>query len=102
MNEPGPHCGLCDGSTERIFSPTSNIHIPMAFQHTWSDFHDETEKELAHMYPDLEPANRVASRPSGKLVREQQERQELEAVFTDELKRQEAIFSANGWDTDGF
>lgn len=52
-------CLHCGQDMERMFTPTSNIHIPVHFkqvltggfagpgQLSWSDFHDESERELA-------------------------------------------------------
>lgn len=55
-----PAACVSDGATlERVFSPTRNIHVPIAFRavgkggteggNSWSDIHAHTEKELAHI-----------------------------------------------------
>lgn len=58
----------CGGSLQREFTPNGNIWVPLHFKavhtggveggHSWSDFHDETEKELAHMRRDAD-GNRI-------------------------------------------
>lgn len=73
MDDPAE--SLCCGAPlERQFSPTTNIFIPLHFRqfHTggqpaggglsWSDFHDESEKELAKN-EHIEPSQRALSRP---------------------------------------
>lgn len=103
MNDPGPDCASCRLPTERIFSPTSNIHISTAFKSglSWSDFHDVSERELARQNPDLEPVNRVRSRPDGSLVREQKEFAEIEKAAVDTWREMDAISSARGVAIDG-
>jgi len=61
MDEP-VECLNCGTPLARQFSPTNAIFIPGHFAYTWSDFHEETEKELAKN-PYIEKANRVASAP---------------------------------------
>ena len=100
MNDPGPSC-KCGHPTDRIFSPTSNLFVPLAFQHTWSDFHDVTERELARQNPDLERASRALSRPDGQMVREQAEFEEIEKAAVDTWREMDAISSARGVPTDG-
>lgn len=74
----------CGRLMARRFTPTSAIHIPIAFQqvreggapgggqYSWSDFHDCTERELAHLKDangreiHVEPTNRARSMPSPK------------------------------------
>lgn len=67
-------CGTCGKASSVTFSPTSNIHIPIAFkqwqtggvpgggQTSWSDFHDVSERELAKN-PNIERYDRVMSQP---------------------------------------
>jgi hypothetical protein len=55
-------CLGCGHAMERQFSTTSNLFVPMHFRYTWSDFHDETEKELAKD-PRIEKSERVFSGP---------------------------------------
>lgn len=67
MDAPA-QCLLCGGELERAFSPNSNIWVPLHFRSvrtggvegntSWSDFHDETEKELARMKTDAN-GNRI-------------------------------------------
>lgn len=63
-------CLDCGTQVERLFSPNSNIHIPVHFQSKygyvgWSDIHgDETERDLAKD-DRIEPYNRLKSQ-SGK------------------------------------
>lgn len=57
----------CGADMERQFSPTQNIHVPLHFrqvlaggaegpgQLSWSDFHEESERELAKN-PNIEKA----------------------------------------------
>ena len=66
MDDPAE--SLCCGQAmKRVFSVTSNIHIPvhMQMKHggglSWSDFHEETERELAHV-PGVESASYARSR----------------------------------------
>lgn len=67
------HCGT---AMERLFSLTNNLHIPLHFRMlrtggapaggriTFEDIHGvSSERELARTMPDLEPYNRVMSRP---------------------------------------
>ena len=52
-------CSTCGQRSERQFTPTQNVHIPLRFKavrangveggYSWSDFHSHTEKELAHL-----------------------------------------------------
>lgn len=94
MDDPGPlHCGA---PTERRFSPTRHLFIPIAFQNTWSDFHEETERELARQYPNLEPAARARSKPSGKLVAEERRREEVQKAIKEAVQLQDAIASNRG------
>lgn len=101
MNDPGPACASGHGPTERIFSPTRNIFVPIAFGYTWSDFHDETEKEMARNNPDIDYAHRVASRPSGKAAKKKADRLELEHAFTEAIAITDAKYSSMGLPTDG-
>lgn len=67
-------CGECGQQSDVTFSPTSNIHVPIAFkqvltggdpgggQLSWSDFHDVSERELARN-PNVEKYERVVSKP---------------------------------------
>lgn len=100
MNEPGPACASGHGPTERIFSPTSNLFVPQSFQHTWSDFHDETERELARTYPDAEPANRALSRPSGFAKKEKAKKEARESAIREAIALTDAKYSAMGISTD--
>jgi putative FmdB family regulatory protein len=95
MDAPGPLCS-CGTSepTKRIFSPTRNLFVPIAFGYTWSDFHDVTETELARTRPDLEPAHRVASRPSGEAAVKKQRRESLEKAFVEAVAMTDAKFGA--------
>jgi hypothetical protein len=64
-------CGL---AAVPVFSPNLNIHIPISFRQvltggdlgggglSWSDFHDVSERELAHQ-PNVEPYARAMSQP---------------------------------------
>lgn len=62
------NCDQCGTAATRQFSPTSNLHIPLHMQAnhgaglSWSDFHEETERELAHN-DHISPANRARSAP---------------------------------------
>ena len=71
MDDPAE--SLCCGAPlERQFTPNGNIQIPIHFRQfleggapgggglSWSDFHEETERELAHT--SAEPINRARSR----------------------------------------
>ena len=61
----------CGAPLRRQFTPNGNIQIPIHFRQfleggapgggglSWSDFHGETERELAHM--NVEPTNRARS-----------------------------------------
>lgn len=65
-------CSECGGAAIFVFTPTSNIHVPISFRQvltggepgggglSWSDFHDMTEKELAHV-PGVERVSTAAS-----------------------------------------
>lgn len=67
-------CSTCGQVAEVLFSPNSNIQIPIAFrqwqakgvpgggQFSWSDFHDMSERELARQ-PNVEKYQRVLSQP---------------------------------------
>lgn len=101
MNEPGKPCAKCGGSPERIFSPTNNLFVPLAYQHTWSDFHDETEKELARKYPDAERMSTALSRPSTKLAREKEAKQARIAAATEAIAIVDAKYAAMGIPTNG-
>lgn len=68
----------CGAAMERVFTPTNNLFVPIAFQAkygatTWSDVHDVTERQLAHV-EGVEPMNRAMSQPgaglSGQSIRE--------------------------------
>ena len=61
MDDPA-ECLLCGTPMARQFTPTNNIFVPGHFAYTWSDFHDETEKELAKN-PNVEKAERWFSQP---------------------------------------
>ena len=74
-------CGECGVVAQVVFSPTSNILIPIHFQQvreggalgggaiSWSDVHDVSERELAHLKDHhgreihIEKAERAYSRP---------------------------------------
>lgn len=98
----------CGAPAARVFTPTSNIHIPIHFRqvlsdgslgggsYSWSDFHGETERELAHM-PEVEPYNRAMSQPGAGLSKRSKAEKKAEAVsveidraFKDTLQRAEA------------
>lgn len=71
----------CGAPASRVFTPTSNIFVPVAFrqvltggapgggQTSWSDIFDCSERELAHMKDDdgnpveVMPYNRALSQP---------------------------------------
>ncbi len=58
MDDPAD-CLNCGSPLARLFTPTTNIHIPIAFRQvltggdagggglSWSDFHDKSEREMA-------------------------------------------------------
>ena len=67
-------CVRCGAVSFVVFTPTANIHIPIHFQQvrvggaagggglSWSDFHDESERDMAKN-PNVEKAERVFSMP---------------------------------------
>lgn len=71
MDDP-VDCLHCGKDMRRLFTPTANIHIPVHFRQvltgghagpgrlSWSDFHDETEAEMAKD-PHIEKATTWAS-----------------------------------------
>lgn len=75
--EEGAACATCSGFARPVFSPTTNIHVPVSFrqvltggqpgggQYSWSDFHDVSERELARN-PNIERRTSALSRPNRK------------------------------------
>ena len=104
-------CLMCGQAMERLFTPSSNIFVPISFravltggavgggQLAWSDFHDHTEKELAHLKDDagrpieLAPYNRAMSQP-GVGVSKKEQRKAHEAGVEKHVER--AFLTARG------
>lgn len=108
-----PIDSLCCGAPmNRRFAPTNNIFVPIAFrqvltggsvgggQYGWSDFHDVSERELAHLKDEngqaveLEPANRALSRPGAGVSKENRRRakesaaaEKVEGAFVEAKRR---------------
>ena len=68
--EEATQCLDCGAAVERVFTPAGSdrMHIPVHMQAkhggglSWSDFHEETERELAKT-DHIAPANRTYSQP---------------------------------------